>query len=84
MIQSSWKVPVTPRLFVDTSFMWFDNYFTQKETAPGLRIRAMLDVASLTNASTVLLQNNTYGANWQRPSYILRGRLFKPSVELTF
>ncbi len=50
----------------------------------GLRIPAMLDVANLTNASTVLLQNNTYGANWQRPSYILPGRLFKPSVEVTF
>jgi Carboxypeptidase regulatory-like domain len=50
----------------------------------GVRIRAMLDVANLTNASTVLLQNNTYGANWQRPSYILPGRLFKPSIELTF
>ena len=50
----------------------------------GMRIRAMLDVANLTNAGTVLLQNNTYGDNWQRPSYILPGRLFKPSVELTF
>jgi hypothetical protein len=50
----------------------------------GMRIRAMLDVGNLTNASTVLLQNNTYGANWQRPTYILPGRIFKPSVEVTF
>lgn len=50
----------------------------------GARFRAMLDIANLTNGSTVLLQNNTYGSNWQRPTYILPGRLFKPSIQLTF
>jgi len=50
----------------------------------GSRIRAMLDMGNLTNSSTVLLQNNTYGANWLRPAYIIPGRIFKPSIEVTF
>jgi hypothetical protein len=50
----------------------------------GVQLRAILDVGNLLNASTVLLQNNTFGNNWLRPSYIMPGRLFKPSVELTF
>jgi hypothetical protein len=41
-------------------------------------------MANLLNASTVLLQNNTYGNNWLRPAYIMPGRLFKPTVEVTF
>jgi hypothetical protein len=32
----------------------------------------------------VLLQNNTYGANWLRPSFIMPGRLFKPAVQVDF
>ena len=52
--------------------------------AQGLRVRAMLDVGNLTNSSTVLLQNNTYGANWLRPAYIMPGRLLNLSIEVTF
>jgi hypothetical protein len=50
----------------------------------GARLRAILDVANLFNASTVLLQNNTYGTIWLRPSYIMPGRLIKPTIEMTF
>jgi hypothetical protein len=53
-------------------------------TQGGVRIRAILDVGNLLNASPVLLQNNTYGPNWLRPSFILPGRLVKPTVEITF
>jgi hypothetical protein len=49
-----------------------------------VRIRAILDIGNLLNASPVLLQNNTYGANWLRPGFILPGRLIKPTVEMTF
>lgn len=50
----------------------------------GTRIRAIMDMGNVFNASTVLLQNNTYGTNWLRPSYIIPGRLFKPTVEVSF
>ena len=50
----------------------------------GLQVRGILDVGNLFNASAVLLQNNTFGTNWLRPSYIMPGRLFKPTVEITF
>ena len=49
-----------------------------------VRIRAILDIGNLLNASPVLLQNNTYGANWLRPGFIMPGRLIKPTVEMTF
>jgi hypothetical protein len=44
----------------------------------------MLDIGNALNASTVLLQNNTYGSNWLRPAYIVPGRLLKPTVDITF
>jgi hypothetical protein len=49
-----------------------------------VRIKGMLDVANALNASTVLLQNNTYGPSWLRPTWILSGRIIKPSVQLDF
>jgi hypothetical protein len=48
------------------------------------RIRANLDLANALNSSAVLLQNNAYGASWLRPSYILPGRLIRPSVQVDF
>ncbi len=53
-------------------------------TIGSTKLRAILDIANLFNASTVLLQNNTYGNNWLRPAYIMPGRLVKPTLELTF
>lgn len=50
----------------------------------GIRARVMLDVGNLTNANPVLLQNNTYGGNWLRPTYILPGRIVKPSIDIRF
>jgi len=49
-----------------------------------VRIRGMVDVGNLFNASTVLLQNNTFGANWLRPAFILPGRIVKPAVQVDF
>jgi hypothetical protein len=46
--------------------------------------RAIVDIGNLFNSSPVLLQNNTFGQNWQRPAYILPGRILKPSVEIRF
>ena len=48
------------------------------------RVRALLDVANLFNANTVLVLNTTYGSNWQRPTYVLPGRLIKPTVQIDF
>jgi hypothetical protein len=50
----------------------------------GIRIRGLLDIGNLLNASTVLLQNNTYGPNWQQPTFIMPGRLIKPAVQVDF
>ncbi len=48
------------------------------------RIRALLDVANLFNSNAVLTLNTTYGTNWQRPAYVLPGRLIKPTVQIDF
>jgi hypothetical protein len=50
----------------------------------GARLRAIIDLANALNASTVLLQNNTYGQNWLQPTYILPGRLIKPAIQIDF
>ena len=68
----------------DELFYQLDLRISKTVKAGGTRVRAILDVGNLLNASTVLLQNNTYGNNWLRPSYIMPGRLFKPTVEITF
>jgi hypothetical protein len=49
-----------------------------------VRLRALLDVANLTNSNSVLVLNTTYGSNWLRPTYVLPGRLIKPTVQLDF
>jgi hypothetical protein len=48
------------------------------------RFRALLDVANLFNSNAVLVLNTTYGANWLRPTYVLPGRLIKPTVQIDF
>src|SRR5262249_4935520 len=48
------------------------------------RVRALLDLANLFNTNNVLVLNTTYGSNWQRPTYVLPGRLIKPTVQIDF
>jgi hypothetical protein len=48
------------------------------------RVRALLDFANLLNSNAVLVVNTTYGTNWLRPSYVLPGRLIKPTVQIDF
>ena len=49
-----------------------------------VRMQLQFDVYNLLNGNTVIAQNNTYGANWQRPLAILAGRLFKFGALLRF
>jgi Carboxypeptidase regulatory-like domain len=48
------------------------------------RIQGNLDLYNALNSNTVLVQNNTFGSAWQRPTYILPGRLFKVSGQIDF
>ena len=48
------------------------------------KLRGMFDIYNLFNASTVLSQNNSYGASWQTPNSILGGRLFKFGVQIDY
>jgi len=49
-----------------------------------MRLRALLDVANVFNSNSVLVLNTTYGANWLRPTYVLPGRLIKPTIQIDF
>jgi hypothetical protein len=46
--------------------------------------KAMLDVYNTLNANAVVTQNNTFGANWQKPTQILVGRFFKVGAQFQF
>jgi hypothetical protein len=48
------------------------------------RIKGTFDLYNVANASTVLVQNNTFGPAWQRPTYILPGRLIKLGAQIDF
>jgi outer membrane receptor protein involved in Fe transport len=48
------------------------------------RIQPQVDFYNLLNANPVFLVNNTYGANWQRPTAVLSGRLVKFGVQFDF
>jgi hypothetical protein len=49
-----------------------------------LRGRLTVDIGNLLNANAVQAQNNTYGASWQKPTYLLVGRLISPGLLIEF
>lgn len=81
----SFTVPlIQPGSFFGDRILQLDFRLAKAFGYRGIKVRAMLDVANLTNSSPVLLQNNTFGGNWLRPTYILPGRIVKPSIEIRF
>src|SRR5262245_15699252 len=48
------------------------------------RIRGMVDLYNLFNASSVLILNNRYGPAWQQPFAVLAGRFVKFGVQVDF
>ena len=48
------------------------------------RIQAQFDLYNVLNVASRLLQNNTFGANWQTPTAIMPGRLAKFGVQVDF
>jgi hypothetical protein len=50
----------------------------------GARFQTNLDLYNAMNASPVLAMNNTYGPDWQRPTYVLPGRMVKFGAQIDF
>ena len=50
----------------------------------GTRLKGMLDLYNALNANPVVTQNNTYGANWAKPTQILVGRFVKVGAQFDF
>jgi hypothetical protein len=47
-------------------------------------ISAIVDLYNALNANPVLVQNNTFGRDWQTPQYVLPGRMMKLGTQITF
>jgi hypothetical protein len=50
--------------------------------ADRIQLKANLDIYNAFNSSAIEGQNNTFGPNWQRPTAIMQGRLFKLSAQV--
>jgi outer membrane receptor protein involved in Fe transport len=61
-----------------------DMRVTKSFQARATRLRANVDLYNLFNANPVLTHNNTYGARWLQPQYILPGRMLKISAQVNF
>lgn len=48
------------------------------------RLQGFVDIFNTFNADTILAYNNNYGANWQRPTATLVGRMVKLGVQFDF
>ena len=48
------------------------------------RTTVSTDVYNVLNSNAVLVQNNTFGPAWQRPSVILGARFIKFNVQFDF
>jgi hypothetical protein len=55
----------------------FDVRLAKRMQVSGLRIQPQFNVYNLFNAGPVLGYNTTYGPNWQNPTAVLLGRMFK-------
>jgi hypothetical protein len=62
----------------------FDFRVTKMVRMSRTRIRAMVDIYNLFNASPVLSLNTRYGSAWQRPLVVLQGRFAKFGVQVDF
>jgi hypothetical protein len=61
-----------------------DVRFSKTVNLGRFAVAGMLDLYNALNASPVLVQNNTYGPDWQSPQYVLPGRLVKIGTQITF
>ena len=62
----------------------FDIRLSKGLQVNAVRIKLNLDLFNAFNANSILAINNTYGAQWRRPTSILNGRLIQLGGELTF
>ena len=75
---------ITPFTQFENRLHQIDLRFTKSVLVGRYRVRGMVDVYNITNGSTVLGVNTTYGPNWLRPTAILAARLFKFGAQVDF
>ncbi len=86
LTQSSETVELVPRGTdrTETVSQFVDLRVSKTFEVGGARIEGSLDVFNLLNANHVLLQTESIGSTWGRPSRILAPRIFRFGIELTF
>jgi Carboxypeptidase regulatory-like domain len=85
LVNATTSVPlVSPGTIYGQRLNQMDVRVSKNVTVGRTRFRAMVDLYNAFNVNTVLLMNNTYGPEWQRPTYILPGRLLKVGAQVNF
>jgi hypothetical protein len=76
---------VTPGTMYGEQLNQMDFRLSKVFSLPGgRRVQGLIDLYNLANANPVLALNTTFGPQWQRPTQILQGRLFKLGVQIDF
>jgi hypothetical protein len=75
---------ITPFTVFEPRLNQLDLRLTKRVRLGRTSVQGMFDIYNVLNASTVLGANNQFGPNWQRPTQLLTGRLFKFGAQLNF
>ena len=73
-----------PGLLAESRLNQLDARLSKTVRVGRVRVKPLFDVYNVFNASTVLTDNNTYNAQWPRPTGLLGGRLFKFGADIEF
>jgi hypothetical protein len=75
---------IEPGTLYEKGFNQLDLRMTRRFDLGGRRLDLMADLYNVFNSNGIVRFNNSWGANWLRPTQILEGRLFKIGAQLDF
>lgn len=75
---------IEPGTLFAPRFYQVDARFAKNFRVKRIRFQGNVDLYNALNSSAVLQLNTTYGPNWQRPTYVLPGRMTKVGFQVEF
>ena len=75
---------IEPGTLYENRFTQVDFRITKIVQVGPMRLKAMFDLYNMLNNSAVLVLNTRFGPQWQRPTFILPGRLIKFGFQVDF
>ena len=75
---------IEPGTLYENRFTQVDFRITKIVQVGPMRLKAMFDLYNMLNSSAVLVLNTRFGPQWQRPTFILPGRLIKFGFQVDF